>query len=97
MPPWAAHAVVSWAECTWVHVEGETREEMGLGQHSPSIHMLPVGPGRRMLRLCTPLPRPSACAMFAADWRAGFGQHEHSPGTMIRLLLSRDVVFGYVL
>lgn len=56
--------------CTGVCLDGETREEEGLGWHSPPTETLPVGLGRRMLRLCTPLPRPCACAMIATNWGA---------------------------
>lgn len=52
--------------CVWV--------EMGLGWHSPPIETLSVGLGRRMLRSCAPY----SSAVFATNWRAGFGQHEHS-------------------
>lgn len=83
MPPWAAHGVVSWAESTWVllhrGVSGwRNQGGGGAGTAQPSHKDTSVRLGRRMLRLCAPLLRPYATAIFATKWRDGFGQHEHS-------------------
>lgn len=54
---WCLGLKVHGCSCTGVCLEGESREEVELGRHSPPI-ALPEGLGRRMLRLCTPCPDP---------------------------------------
>lgn len=78
--------------CTGLCLDGESRQEVRLGWHSPPVDTLPVRLGRRMLRLYAPLPR--LYLPQNGELALGSMSTVAQSSTTVGLLLSRDGVFG---